>query len=336
VTREALERIDRAAALPAAWDELANSYFQRRAFLMHCECHNPCRQRYYLFPSRDHPEAGAIVYSLRLDLLTFARIRSPLTMHIVGVPCSVSSSGLVGSSDRLTALLASLCQLELGLLICLNLDHLPGVHGMVPARTLPTVEIGIGFSDWNAYIDALRSPYRRRLSLALRESERLTVQESSCCDFTPAHHSLYDQVYSHSGGRLEHLSCEFFQTLPAKFVLTSFSEDGRVLGWTITLRDADRWAFFLGGRDYAATAGRPLYFAMLAAILRAAIDGGARALDLGQTAEVPKLRLGGILREKRMLGYSVHPLLRTLLRLGRGFLSYRRQIPAAHVFRSDC
>jgi hypothetical protein len=327
--------VESAAALPGAWDVMAEHYFQRRAFLAHCERYNPCRQRYYLCAGNSQPAAGAVVYTLRLDLLTFARIPSPLTMHIIGVPCSVSPSGVVGDPASFGALLAGVFRQERGLVICLNLDRSPGVPGAVPARTLPSVVFRDTFPDWGSYVRALRSPYRRRLGAALREAARLNIRSGPCAEFSPEHHALYEQVLSRSVGRLERLTLGFFRNLPSAFRLATFQDNGRILGWTIALRDGNHRAFFMGGRDYAAPAGRPLYFAMLAVLLRDAIAEGTRSLDLGQTAEVPKLRLGGKLQEKTMLGRHSSPVLRGVLHLGRGLLSYRRRVPAAHVFRRD-
>jgi hypothetical protein len=57
-------------------------------------------------------------------------------------------------------------------------------------------------------------------------------------------------------------------------------------------------------------------------------------LDLGQTAEVPKTRLGGSIVEKGMFGWHSNPVARHLLGIGRGLLEYRTTVPEAHVFRS--
>ena len=75
------------------------------------------------------------------------------------------------------------------------------------------------------------------------------------------------------------------------------------------------------------------YFNLLLGVLREAIDQGARQLDLGQTAEVPKTRLGGRLVEKSM--FATHPsrIVQLLVQRGRGLLEYRRQVPQTHVFK---
>ena len=75
-----------AAMLSGDWDSLATSYFQKKKFLLYSEAHNPCRQRYYELWDGGRLASGACVYTLWLDLLTFARIKSPVRFAIVGVP----------------------------------------------------------------------------------------------------------------------------------------------------------------------------------------------------------------------------------------------------------
>ncbi len=70
------KRIQEAINLPPGWDELADNYFQQSKFLLHTERYNPCQQRYYLCFDNGRLISAAIVYSLRLDLLTFINVKS--------------------------------------------------------------------------------------------------------------------------------------------------------------------------------------------------------------------------------------------------------------------
>jgi hypothetical protein len=56
-------RVDKtvsASLLPEEWDGIAESYFQRREFLRHCETYNACGQRYYLLRENEVVRAGEI------------------------------------------------------------------------------------------------------------------------------------------------------------------------------------------------------------------------------------------------------------------------------------
>lgn len=330
-----LQRVERAGELPAAWDELTSSVFQHRAFLDHTERHNPCQQRYWWLERGGRPVAGAVVYTLRLDLLTFLRIPSPLRIHFLGVPCSVSSSGLLGNPDDASSLVAQLLGKERGLVVGLNLDSAPAVPGLAVGRTLPTVVVDCRFDSWAAYRRALRSPYRRRLDRTLALWEGVVSERGGCERFDAAMHAQYLEVHRRSEAKLERLGLSFFQQLPADFHLTTHRRDGQLLGWHLAATDGARRAFVLGGLDYTCIAAERTYFNLLAAVLREAIGDGVETLDLGQTAEVPKLRLGGRLAEKGMFGWHSNRALRGLLRVFRGAMHYRRRVPEAHVFARD-
>jgi hypothetical protein len=56
-------------------------------------------------------------------------------------------------------------------------------------------------------------------------------------------------------------------------------------------------------------------------------------IDLGQTAEIPKMRLGGKIQTKWMLGYHTNWLLRKLLILGSKFLEYSANFPETRTFK---
>jgi hypothetical protein len=326
------ERIARVEDLPATWDALAGSPFQRREFLAHCERENPCGQRYHLLRRGGEIEAGAVVYSLRIDLFAFLGVKSPLSMRVVGIPCSVSSSGLLGEPEAQRRLLRRVLDAERGMVLVLNVEGAPEDLPVAVGRTFPDVVLENRFRSFDQYRHALRAPYRRRLDEIVRREAELAIETGPCIRFTEEMHRMYLEVLRRSEGRLEQLTAQFFRTLPPAFRLTTFHRTGRLRGWIITVADVDRFWFFLGGQDYDEDP-RALYLVKLLAVLRQGIASGARTIVLGQTAEVPKLRLGGACRERTMLGWHHRPLMRGLLRVGGAALSYRRRPPPARVFR---
>ncbi len=329
-----IERLDTIRDAPPGWDDLARSYFQQREFLAHCEMHNPCQQRYYVLSSGRAVLAGASVYTLELDLLTWLNLRSPVRMHIVGIPCSVSCPGVIGEEGAQQDLLRGILRCEKGLLVCLNLDRTPGNIPMSVGRTWPSVVFANRFHSWEEYRSSLRSTYRRRLSSIERMIDRLSIRTAPCSTFTEEMYRLYLDVLDRSEGKLEKLKSDFFRMLPPRFRLMTLSQNGHLCGWAITLSDRNRFSFFLGGQDYQ-MAPREIYLAKLVTILRAGIEGGAKTIDLGQSAEVPKTRLGGVCQEKLMLTHHHNVLLDGALRASMGMLSYRRRVPETHVYRES-
>ncbi|MFH1808813.1 MAG: GNAT family N-acetyltransferase [Pseudomonadota bacterium] len=326
-------RIARASLLVPEWDALCTSPFQRRDFLTHLEDTNACRQRYYeLRDDSGALRAGAIVYTLPLDLLTYSHMPSRMTLNFLGVPCSQSAPGVVGAPESTRRLIERLPLEEPRFVVGLNLDHRLGLKGFVEGRNLPTVIIDRGFDSFDDYLGALRSDYRRRLSKIVKAFADVEVQRSSCSDFDDTMYTQYLDVYGRSDAKLEKLDKIFFDRLDARFVLTAYRRAGALLGWHITLVDGETCYFLLEGHDPEVEHG---YFNLLVGVLREAIARGARRIDLGQTAEIPKMRLGGTLVEKHM--FATHPsrVVQMMIARGSRFLEYRRQVPAVHVFKAD-
>jgi len=92
-------------------------------------------------------------------------------------------------------------------------------------------------------------------------------------------------------------------------------------------------SFFLGGIDYGTNSLYNTYFNILSGVLREGIEKNASLIDLGQTAEIPKLRLGGRIGEKVMLGYHSNRLVRNLLKVGKGVLEYSKTFPEHNVIK---
>ena len=332
-----INKLSRAQDLPVAWDATAANRFQRRPFLVHCERYNPCNQRYYCLSRGKDLLAGAIMYTLPVDLLTFLRIKSRLRMHIAGVPCSVSSPGLTGDPKYFPELLKQLVDHEKGFLLCLNLSAPPVGTPMITGRTLPSIVFANSFSSWEEYLGSLRSHYRRRLTIVEATAAKMVIRTSRCRDtFTNDLYAMYEAVYGRSQGKLEKLSAEFFRNLPPDFNLTTYALYGKVLGWTITVDDdQNRFYFFLGGQDYSHNPIN-IYLVKLMTVLQQGIDSGATHIDLGQSAEIPKMRFGGKIHNKYMTAYHNNSVARILIGMGKGLLSYNRQFPETSCFVEKC
>ena len=144
--------ISRALDLPENWDCAAVDYFQTREFLDHTEKYNPCNQRYYLLYQNGIFETGVVVYTLKLDLLTYLNIPSPFRMNIAGIPCSVSASGIIGNRNYLHQIIGYIKIREKGLLLFLNLASGIVEEKMIPGKTLPTIILTNHFRSWEDYL----------------------------------------------------------------------------------------------------------------------------------------------------------------------------------------
>jgi hypothetical protein len=330
-----IERCDAAGALAPGWDEAAGSWFRQREFLAYAERYNPCRQRYYQLRDGERVLAGAIAYSLRLDLLTFLRVPSPVTMHLLAVPVGIATPGYFGARADRDELLRHVAGAEGGLLVVLTADRGDDLPIGVRCRMIPTVFLDLRFPDWPAYVNAMRAPHRRRLRRLLARGAQLEATTTGCDAFTGEHHALYRQVHARAEAKLETLTHEFFRHLPARFSLTSYRRGGRLVSWTITVADGDLFMYFFGGMDYGVLAETQAYLVGLAGIVRQGIARRAPRLDLGQTADEPKLRFGGRLVAKEMYLCHRRGWVQGLLRRLRPALEFRGRAPRFHVFRGE-
>ena len=169
-----LHLINNARKLPKDWDDLADVYFQRKQFLEHTERYNYCNQKYYLALHQNKLVSAAVVYSLRLDLFTFIRVKSPIRMYIVGIPVSVSCQGIFGDKKFIEQLKKHIYKKNKGFVLFLNLETKPQNINVASGKTLPSIIFRNHFDNFEEYKSSLRSNYRMRLN-KLKKNDGFTI-----------------------------------------------------------------------------------------------------------------------------------------------------------------
>ena len=308
------------------WDNLANSYFQKKELLLHCEKYNQCNQRYYELYDKELI-SGAVVYNLPINILTYAKNSFKVKTNVIGVPASVSSSGVLGDKKVISYVKLS----EKGFTLGLNLreDNPKFSSG----KTLPTVVLENRFKNWKEYLDSLRATYRRRIKKVTSKLDHMNVESTDCSRFNDKMHKLYLNVYNKSESKLEKLTMEFFKNLPGKFLLTTFSMGKDVVGWHILVEDDKKLFFFLGGVDYQYNEEYNIYHNMLIDILKKGIDRKVELIDFGQTAEEAKCRLGGVIEDRSMFAWHTNKILNFLINKFKSRLDYKYAVPKMQVFK---
>ncbi len=328
-----IKNISRALDLPETWDQAAVDYFQTREFLNHTEKYNPCSQRYYFLNQLGIFQTGIVVYTLKLNLFTYLNIPSPLRMNIAGIPCSVSASGSIGNPNYLPQIINYIKTREKGMLLFLNLTCEIVEQKVISGKTLPTLILTNHFLSWENYIGSMRANYRRRVRLLSFPFSEIQQKQLACSCFDSQMHDQYLAVLKHSKGRLETLTLDFFRYLPSDFSLTAFYHAEKLIGWYISCTFNEKFYFFMGGVDYKVNRRFNTYFNILLKVTREGIEKGVSAIDLGQTAEIPKLRLGCKLVEKKMAAYHSNQIMRALLKAGKSLLEYTEDVKETHVFK---
>ena len=321
--------------LPSEWDDLADNYFQKTKFLSHTEKYNPCRQRYYVCLENGKAISAAIVYSLQLDLLTFINIKSPIKMNIVGIPCSVSCQGIFGNKAAIGALKRHIYKTEKGFVLLLNFEERPLAGSFASGCTLPTIVFTNHYKKWSDYVASLRSNYRRRLNQIIRKSKDLRFEKKPCSDFTHEMYKQYLEVYKRSTGKLEKLSFAFFKNLPPEFNLTVCMKNDSPIGWNIALDYQKMYYFFLGGVDYKQNKIHSTYLRLLSALIKDGIENKSGFIELGQTAEIPKMRMGGKPELRYMEAHHSNMVLNKIIKIFSPFLEYRRKLENTNAMKRE-
>jgi hypothetical protein len=317
------------------WDNHADFYFQKREFLSHLHKYNPCSQRYYELYYDDIFIAGTIVYTLTIDILTFANIPSPFKVQVIGIPASIAAPPIIGDKHEFEYFLSEIIGLESGIILGINFmeDYLK--DKVLNLRTLPTIILRLKSDNMTSFENSLRHHYRRRIHRIKGRFTNVTSVTSDCSVFNDEHYSLYLQVMKKTTTKLETLSLDVFKNLPSDFQLTTYYYEKKMLCWHVVFNDSGTLIFFFGGMDYQYRDQFHSYNNNLLGIVSFAVEHDYHEIDFGQTAEIAKTRLGGILSERRMFFYHRNPIIYGFLKLFRNLINYSKTYEKPTVFKVE-
>jgi predicted N-acyltransferase len=206
------------------------------------------------------------------------------------------------------------------------------------------------FNDLQDYCLALRSNYRTHIKGAMQKLVSNGVNVSILTDYaqirkiyTPEVHSLYDQVVDQADLKFERLPIEFFhefaRRLDGEVELVVLSRNARVLAFGWNLRSASSYHLLFGGVDYALNTALALYFNLVYASLDRALRARVATIEVGQTADSFKAKLGCHPQPLYAFTRGVGPLMAWLVRWAAPLLVARTPVPPSYnIFRrgADC
>jgi hypothetical protein len=316
--------------LPNAWDLIAtDNIFLKKSFLSHLQEVNPCQQSYSYLEDNGSLKAIYVDYRLKLDIFTYSFMHLKMPIRIMGIPCSVSRPGFVILSGFESQVMSHF-HAKKGAKLILNSDvELPERSGV----TLPTCKLSIKYSNLNDFLQAMRSPYRYRLNKAAKKWAGVTVECLPMQKFDHELYELYEQVQQKSDAKLEKLSLDFFSRLPLPAKLLKASFQGKLLGFVVVIENQQELFFLFTGFDYSLQVEFDIYLNLLLEIVKYGAEGGFKVIDLGQTAEETKMKLGARLFPKSMYLSHSNPLLQTLANNFINIFSYKPPNFDFHVFK---
>lgn len=201
------------------------------------------------------------------------------------------------------------------------------------------------FADFNAYCGQLRPVYRRQITRSVRKVEGAgfcvdALHGSEIADqYTDEYHRLYEAVWARAAYRLERWPADFFRGLARRFgdqasMTRIRTPDGLPAAWVFGLTDGGAYHNLYAGIDYSLNEVFDLYFNLYFFDMDRAFREGAKSINMGQTAELFKARLGADPVPLCFFARGVRPWVQWGLRAGRRWAFPPAQDwPAQHVFR---
>jgi hypothetical protein len=159
------------------------------------------------------------------------------------------------------------------------------------------------FASFADFLEALKAPYRSKIVRSQRKMQKLDLRVERLIDsellpqrFTEAAHQMYLDVVAKSPIRLEVLPREWFIEMSRQFRResrwTALYEQGQLIAWAYGLLADGVYHSLFGGVNYCRNADTDAYFNLLYEEMDFVLSEGVQDIQLGQTADDFKSRLG--------------------------------------------
>ncbi len=159
------------------------------------------------------------------------------------------------------------------------------------------------FSDFAEYYSALKAHYRYDIKRSMRKFQSVGLKVVRLKDghkirniHTPEVHKLYEAVVINSENKLELLPIKFFHELaiqfPEQISYTLIYQGNHIVAFNCALYSSTSYHFLFCGLNYELNPLADLYFNLIYNDLDNALQHKVSVIQVGQTADVFKARLG--------------------------------------------
>ena len=298
--------------IPAEWDLLTKENpLMHAAFLSILKKSNPNQ-----FRMVTHSDYCCCEYKMKMNILTFSKMKLNVTMTVIGLPVSICAPGYVGDLQSLIRDYKK----RRGLFVILNIPKQPININAAVGETLGNCVFENKWDAFDEYLSAMKSGYRRRINIALKKGETLQWRSVARQDFTDEMYNLYLNVLQKSKYPLECLSIDFFRIFPGE--ICCLCEKDKPLAFVLLKEEKKKLSFVFGGMDYSKRNQYDLYMNMLVFMIKECIKRKCNIVDLGQTAEDSKMRVGATILRRYLCVFSGNKFISALLKHMVGVFSY--------------
>ena len=185
---------------------------------------------------------------------------------------------------------------------CKQLDILLN-FGFSRADSLPMNHFAPTFVSFDDYYNSLRANYRKEVRKSRNKFKKaglnlINIQDSEkILDiYTSEIHQFYEAIVNKSKTKLEILPITFFQELvinfPEQVCLTLAYDQNKIIGFMFSLYNESIFYCLFCGLDFQFNGESDLYFNLAYGTLEKALTFDLLDIEVGQTADVFKARLG--------------------------------------------
>jgi len=328
------QTLQSAKELPPEWDILANdNYALKRTFLQTIQDLRYCPMEFHLFSDQGILDSIVVTFRIRMNLAQYSPLYYPVNATMIHIPVSIARPALVVGNKTRNEVESFITQIR-GYVVQLNSSSSCSWANMAIGPMSPQLQLPIRWKSLDEYLNQLRSPYRRRYRLAQIKGQALEfrILESNK-NFSLDHYDLYLHVNRKSRIRIETLPIEYFQSSIGKILECRF--ENKPVGF-MQLIENDKelvWAFV--GYNSSLNSELDIYHNMLLQTLHYAIRHDFQILEMGQTAEDAKLKLGAIPTSLWVMARHSLPFFNQCMHWTMPWLTYRKKIPRYHVFHKE-
>lgn len=287
--------------LPREWDHFTrDNIYLSLSFLMAMERVSKRQPKYYMYYENNDLIACFIVFKKIQNIFEMRKwLYFPWPTNFVYVLLSANAPGIKFNTD----FGKELNKLK-GLKVILNLDKENAFSSFSSGYYLSSMILKNKWSSFNDYLMSMRSNYRYRLKSALKKGSCLSKRIlKNNQEFTLEMYRLYKQVYGRAKFRLDKLELDYFKLNFFKIIV--FEKDNRPMAFIQLVEDGEKLWFGFVGFDYKLNHRYDLYVNALIAIVEYGINNGFSEIDLGQTAEDTKMKMGCIMKNRyACIGHS--------------------------------
>lgn len=320
--------------LPDQWDDTFGvpGLFCHKKILGHLFATSPLKQEYFsLEQPGQRPLYGTVCRSNLPFTVGPVTIYRPTTICSLPIPFSTDP----GFTDeaRLNEVAGILNEFQGGFQIITGLSaRVADMPGWSCRRHFPTVDLDIRWGTYGEYLEGFRSDYKSRITQALARGSRIKSRLIEPDELDENMHALYTAVARRYNSMV--LPRDYFIKFPYENYILGLEADEAIWAWAFLVPKGRHLYFLFGGFNDRLNNEYNIYYNLLLAIVRFSIERKFEKINLGQTAELSKMRIGGYTVERYQLVRHTNPIINQILQKTDIF-EYRKKYPTPNVFKNN-